>query len=439
MQILAALILSNIYIIGFLIGYLKKKDLLTPLCFFNLWMFLITVPRLITIDEIIYNGQPVTDSGIFLYLVFTIIAVLTINVSMIIFNNINSGQIISRKDSNNGNNASGQSYKKTIAILLFSVGALSKLYLINVNGGLAYIWSNLDKRSFMLSGSSYIDSLEILMVIGISLMLDCYFESNKRKYLIMTISMFLIGAVLLIAFGARAPLLEAIITLLFIINYRSNKISLSTILKPKIFGVILLCVLFIVMMPMLRFEDNKNLYSNPIEWIKSAAEDVDAIFEEISSVDKDVFTYSYFIESEKWLGSNYIDLLYTPIPRTLFPAKPPSDDGVYLANLMHGYDVEPSIPYKLIPYQSSVPFSSSGIMYANFGVIGLIIGSILLGYIYQKIYINMVKHNYSIYRIILYQFIIFKFGFSNQEILGSIIPIVIILTVEKVFYRRIKI
>ena len=434
MKILAALILTSIYLFTFALAYLKQKDLLSPLCFFNAFMFITTVPRLLRMRTISYNNYPITEWSIFLYLVITIISVLITNFSISVFQKNNY-----RPTASVGNKAYQElPYKKTIAILLFIIGALSKIYLIYKSGGIAFIWNNINYRTFMLRGNGYINSLEIFITIGIALMLDCYYLSKSKKYLKMTIFMFCVGSILLLAFGARAPFLKSVLTLTFVKNYRSKQIRFSSLLNIKAIGISILCIFLIVMIPMIRSEDNRNLYKEPVKWIKAASDDIGKVVNEISSVDKDIFTYEYFYKNKKWNGTNYIDLLYAPIPSKIYSNKPPVDDGVYLANIMLGYKVQPPTPYKEILYQSSVPFSSRGIMFANFGIIGVVLGSVILGYIYGKVYLKTKKSNYNIYRIIVYQIVIVEFGLSNKQIVSVIVPVTLILIIKSLYYRKLK-
>jgi len=406
--------------------------MLSPMCFFNLWMFITIIPRLITIEVNAYNNHYIQDSEILNYLIVTMIAIVVINITLYIF----GGKIVNSKVDalNVSQETNGNIRAKNItAILLFLIGAFSKVYLILKSGGISQIWANISARTFFLRGNGYIDNLEIFMIIGMALALDCFYTQRKRIYLIEFITMLVLGLLLLASFGARAPLLECVIILLFVKHYRSRKIQVSDIFRPNFIILVTLCLLFIVSIPMVRFENGKDLYKDPVLWISTASKDLESVITHISSVDKDIFTYSYFSNNSYWLGSTYKDLVLAPIPSSIYPEKPPVDDGVYLANLIQGYDIKPSVPYAYIPYQSSVPFSNSGLMYANFGLLGVIIGSILLGLVYILAYKQLRSRSFSIYRIVIYSIILIKFQFTNLHIVSVIVPVVLILLSEKVF------
>ncbi|MGQ7112601.1 hypothetical protein ACUOFC_34980, partial [Escherichia sp. TWPC-MK] len=64
-----------------------------------------------------------------------------------------------------------------------------------------------------------------------------------------------------------------------------------------------------------------------------------------------------------WLGKSYLDLFKAPLPRSIYPEKPPVDDGMYIRTIAEGYNVTPSRPVQEL-YASSWPPETLGSMYA---------------------------------------------------------------------------
>jgi hypothetical protein len=106
--------------------------------------------------------------------------------------------------------------------------------------------------------------------------------------------------------------------------------------------------------------------------------------------------------------------------------KPPVDDGVYLANIIRGFQVEPVMAYTNIPFHSSSPFSSFGIMYANFCLSGIMLGGVILGMLYVKLYEKMVRSINSMKGILIYAYLMMAFGLSIHAMLSLLIPGIIV-------------
>ncbi|MFH1702701.1 MAG: hypothetical protein ABIB41_04595 [Nitrospirota bacterium] len=79
-----------------------------------------------------------------------------------------------------------------------------------------------------------------------------------------------------------------------------------------------------------------------------------------------------------WMGKTYLALPWTPIPRVIFPWKPEKTLGQEFG---HRY----SLLY-LSDYTTSYNFCQLIEMYANFGIIGVIIGMFIVGVIYRSLY-----------------------------------------------------
>jgi hypothetical protein len=76
-----------------------------------------------------------------------------------------------------------------------------------------------------------------------------------------------------------------------------------------------------------------------------------------------------------WGGHTYSSILYKPIPRILWPGKPQEETGQAFGH-RYGY-------LAIGDYESSYNLPQTVELYANFGVAGVIIGSLLFGFLYR--------------------------------------------------------
>jgi hypothetical protein len=120
------------------------------------------------------------------------------------------------------------------------------------------------------------------------------------------------------------------------------------------------------------------------------------------------------------MGEVYRDLLYGPIPHTLFPDKPPIDEGVYIHSLEIGMNVEPGQPFKTLDPTSKPP-ETLGNGYMNFWIPGAILWSLGLGMIYGFTYRYMRSSDFSPFSINLYIWTIISFHISNLRIQQALV------------------
>ena len=132
-----------------------------------------------------------------------------------------------------------------------------------------------------------------------------------------------------------------------------------------------------------------------------------------------------------WMGKTYHTLLWTPIPRIIFPWKPTNILG---QDFGHRYGfLHPS------DYTTSFNMTQLVETYANFGVIGVIIGMFIIGIIYRALY-EMLCHPKAGEGGFLIGLFIFM-GLANIEsdfsvVFGAVIYYIILLAIIMRLIRR---
>ena len=156
------------------------------------------------------------------------------------------------------------------------------------------------------------------------------------------------------------------------------------------------------------------------------------VFVELSYTSRDAFVYDNYDTANFWYGANMKNLLLSPIPKVWAPWKPPVDDGMYLANAVIGYAVKP--PAVDLPWNNSYPLSTPAGLFINFGVLGLIFGSVLLGWLYGWVFKILKDSGYDIIMIIIYQLIIYQFEISSLSIVQTLTPMVLLVLSTWMFF-----
>lgn len=84
----------------------------------------------------------------------------------------------------------------------------------------------------------------------------------------------------------------------------------------------------------------------------------------------------------------------------------------------------------------SVPFTTPGYMFANFGVLGIIFGGILEGILIGIAYKFMVW-NLNAFNVAIYFYMIYSFGLSTGRMVPTLISIAFIVIFKKIINIRI--
>ena len=395
MTLFFALTLSSVYLLFALKG---RSNLFSPRFLYNAFAWLKNVPYFIEV------GETYSDVLCERYFIYKLIGCICVNIGISIYESKKIG-----KYSYSENVINIKSYYK-YGILFCFVGLLIKLYIFQSSGGVLYILSHIQARKSLMAGNYYYELIANSLLTLSVLFTELYMiiNNNKKGKIVFAFCLF-ITLVCLMIFGARHPALTLMLQVLMLYHFLKSKITLSSIFKPRSIGIIGLVMMFMVMMPMLRAESETDLISDPVEWAISAGNNIMSITREFSYLSGDMFVFDYFHDNEFWYGASYINIFLQWIPRSVFPNKPPMDDGMYLLNMMYGEHVTPNMPTSKLYFDTSVPFTMEGTLYCNFGILGIIIGCILIGMLYQHVYKILCDTNYSIIMLLIYQAVMFVF------------------------------
>lgn len=414
-RIFLGILLLLLYAFVFAHYYRKNRDIFHPICFFVILSVLRYVPSTFSGDK--DNFVNLTNDGLLTFVLFTSIYTICVAAGYYVFEKMNNKAIEYHIEGNLNNKMF------LFGFILFCVGVLSRIWFIYSSGGLAYILSNIQNKVEMVTGNGYLLAVGNFMTYGTVLMMcSDYFmyKSGKSKYL------FLLGCVgvsfFLFAFMSdRTAPMRFLMIVIMAYHYKYKSIELKSIFSLKAIFLFLGIVLFIVAMPLLRNKDGFGKYGSVTNLATTASEEVGNVLYWFSYTGRDVFIYEHFDTSNYWLGKNIVNFISAPIPASIIKDKPPVDEGYYLANLIKGHESKP--PETKFSYKSSIPFDNQGIMYANFGIIGLILGGLIIGIVYGFTYRLLTTNDFHPLMVVISQVILYNFSLTSHDMVNVLLLI----------------
>ena len=408
-----------------MINYSKTRDLFSPLNIFALLQALRYVPSFFT------NSEECSVDGIsdYYYIVF-IFQVLSTSAVLYGYYKYKQKKCEYRIINYYGLECHSIKRKRTVfAVGTFAcfLGLLFVYVYIRSFGGVAYILAN-PKDDRYNAGSGYLSSMRYILLFGVLLLLSL----KKKRITIFALAMFCIYCLSYFIFTNRSPILEAVLVLMMYRNYSTKRIHIKDFLKPKYVFIILIAFLIIIYLPIIR--DNGGFSGDVGSDFKQVGLLFSRFFDQFSYTGRDAFIYQSFNVKNFWYGRTLVNLLSSPIPRTIYSAKPPVDDGLYIYNFMNGFYIVP--PSNSFPLYNSIPMSTQGSMYANFGIAGVFLGCYFIGKIYASTYLRLKNTKPDSFLIICYFSIIYQLELSSLSITQTLIPIAFAFVFYKVCLRR---
>ncbi len=417
----------------------NKRELLNPSNLFSL-LYIITI----LIPTVIYAGgvtpallsnaylrDAVSDDSVFLlYCVLQ-----TVSYYLVLFGigvRLEESTLIYIQPSAYSNEECSYSYSfdenvnyRLWGIVFTVAGFLAFLIMMQRVGGIYYFFTHLQYRSSLTRDLDLLSWLLSLLRYGPLILVYSLRGTGKGMsiwlLLLIVISGFCYGM------GGR----KAVILMLFeattIYHYTVKPITVRDVFKLKYIILAFVIVLFFVTYVQFRIEGAfERFLIDPFSFISENNKGLAKVFASESYVSFYMAIIKYFKDHSLWMGASYLGMLTAIIPSSLYAAKPPVDDGMYLYSICQGRtDIFPVMRTSALN-GSSYPLETFGSTYANFGVFGVFIGMFLLGVVISFFYRKMQKSGYSIFSIIVYSQVVFEFQFSTLRMFQLFQVIVIV-------------
>lgn len=316
------------------------------------------------------------------------------------------------------------------------IGFIDFFLILQNAGGFVYFFTHLKYRTIILRDLDLLSWLLVFLHYGPLLMV--YSMRGRKSKISIILYIIIIIAGFMCGLGGRKTLILMLIEMVFVYHFTVKNITLREILSMKniVIGVFVFAY-FIVFATFRREGAIESFFSNPIVFINDNNRSLFSIITGESYVKYYITIIDYFKNHALWLGRSFLGLATAFIPSSIYPAKPPVDDGMYLYSICLGrQDIIPIMPTNALNL-SSYPLETFGSMYANYGVIGLFIGMIILGRIISRTYKRLERRNFQVVDIIIYTQILFTFELSTLRIF-QVLETLIMLAVIVYFVDRLK-
>lgn len=451
MRLLYVVILLFPLIIMFFLSYRRFHDYFSPLCIYSVFVALKYIPAILN-----KNYEAFTELNSDNTLIVTIMQLIAV-ISVVIGYLLGSRYFINHRSDdsvlNLSNERVGVSNTVELAhvsivqwkiLLVYFIGMIARVRIIILSGGISKILGNVSQAYAGLSnGTGFLSLLSNCVIISAMLQLSIALEAlnsdNKQLYkkrMTILIIMVLLYSISYLVFSSRSPVFEIIMYLGFGYNYLYKRFKIRSVLKPSILILFVLCILILVLMPKLRTSSytDPNRFDGLTGRYASDKNFINEVTDEFSVVGRDAYVYENFDYNNFWYGKSFKGLLTAFIPYSLYPQKPPVDDGLYLSNMIYGYSVNPPVARDQLVVKYSIPFTTPSSMYANFGVLGIVFGEFVVGFLYVWAYGNLRKHT-NVFSIVLYQLIIYQFELTTLSIMQTLMPLIICFLIFYILTR----
>lgn len=278
-----------------------------------------------------------------------------------------------------------------IGFKIFVFGILVYLFFIQKSGGLINLWLNMNSRVQLTSGLMYLYQLYNFSIVFGSLCI--LFGRAKSRYFISDYAIIITTIIILASLGQRGPVISYIFLLFLFSNFLVKKVRLF-----KLFNIVLVLVLLTFGLAAVQFRDVTKVLTyqdRPVAIISDMKDDFKKVFLRFSTLRAQLAIVGYFENNSYWLGSSFSSFISAPIPRSIYPDKPPVDTGMYVNEISRNIKVYPPVPVTKLNVTSSIP-EGNWTFYANFGLLGLLFSYLISGYIFKAIYnsCRRVKFNF---------------------------------------------
>jgi oligosaccharide repeat unit polymerase len=297
---------------------------------------------------------------------------------------------------------------------------------LRLAGGMEYVLDNLADRTKLQEGLGYLSTIAHVL-IALAFLLAVYrlrFSRSLAAWAVVAL-LFVAAAGALSLFGGRKDSVYLVLMAVIVWHYCVRRFERVPVVLGAWLGAGIALYAMAVLLLRQRGAVAEYLY-RPAQFLPDVWERLGHFFVNISYVENYLFVLAYFSPAKLWYGASYRDLLTAPIPRGMYEAKPPVDEGGYLATLADGGQAFPPTPWsQLVGY--SWPAETLGAAYMNFWVPGVLVLGFALGWIYSWCGRLMKSSGYSFLSVYIGGYLVLNFHFSNLRIvqIATIVPTVL--------------
>lgn len=287
------------------------------------------------------------------------------------------------------------------AILALAGGFMIWGYYISTIGGLRNLWVNMALRTYLGAGMGYLSqAFMALLFFGTVLMVyRLRFRDSWARRASVALTVLAVSFVLA-SNGGRTPLLELVIVAFLTHHYGVRR--RRRLITPGTAAVGVVLVGFILVIPLFRQAGKFERYTQSPELLgQDAFKSLSALAPQFSAFDRTSIMLNYFTVDRMWAGRSWIDLFTAPLPRRLYPHKPPVDDGVYFKEIVDGHHVVPPVAANRMQ-PTSWPMGNL-VLYMNFGLPGLLLGCFAAGVALGAAYRYLERSGFTPMAILFYE------------------------------------
>lgn len=322
------------------------------------------------------------------------------------------------------------------SILMLFLTVLTFWLFLQKVGGLGYLLLNWSNKTEVLSGTALLRVSNLTFgILSIGFFIN-YIGSRsniKIHHILFLIFLVSFSFLIFLSLGERKNPILVVLFSMISWNYRVSRIR---IFSPLNIFLLVFFMAFAALFPELRKSGAMDLFRNQPEVILLASlEHWGQIFSRISDLDTSLFVYSTFTSMDDfWLGSSWPSLLTGLIPSSLFPSKPPIDEGVYIYALAHGFVLSPPVPFADL-ISVGWPLSRVTGPYVHFGIIGVVVGAMLTGIVVRAITRSTMRSK-SPASLFVYAWVMFTgFGLTNAYLFNLAIIVAIIFPFHLLYIK----
>ena len=305
-----------------------------------------------------------------------------------------------------------KSFNLLFALILVGISILLLNKLLGAVGGLFFLWLNMELRSILLQGSGYVLTLfKFTSVVGFSLLAIVLYKRNLK---LLSVVVVLTGCMLSGVLGSRGAIAHFFFVFLVACSFHISKIRLIHLIQLRFF--LLAVVLISILIGGYALRTTK-YFDNGLKWEALVSDSVRIIEEQVVGRfwrnERGMIAIDYFDNHSVFLGSTYLGVVFAPIPRSMWSDKPPVDSGKYALRMTNNEPLNPPVSSKKLGNEAMPP----GIWeaYWNFGLTGVIVLSLISGYIFGAMYRYFIRVKSNVFATLIYG----NFAYFGATVMSS--------------------